>query len=81
VHTYFNNQLYSLSNGLSPSDQRARDIRTSEFADALSQFWSERARRRRARRHQGFKRWITALTPTSPLLFAGRQVTPTSKAK
>lgn len=47
VHTYFNNQLYTFSNGLSPSDQRDYDLRTGEFADSLADFWSGQARQRR----------------------------------
>lgn len=50
MRTYFNSQLYTLTNGRSPADQRAYDARTGEFADALTEFWNERARSRRSRR-------------------------------
>jgi len=54
VHTFFNNQFYTLDHGLSPDDQRAHDRSAGEFADALTEFWSQRSRR-----HRGFKRWLT----------------------
>jgi len=50
VHTYFNSQLYTLTNGRSSADPRANDARTGEFADAFTEFWNERARGRRSRR-------------------------------
>ena len=52
MHTYFNDQLYTLTNGRRPADQRAYDARTGEFAHALTEFWNERARSRRARRRR-----------------------------
>lgn len=50
MHTYFNSQIYTLTNGRSPADQRSYDARTGEVADALTEYWSERARSRRSRR-------------------------------
>ncbi len=46
MHTYFNYQLYALTNGRSSAEQRSYDAHTGEFADALTQFWNERARGR-----------------------------------
>lgn len=42
-----NYQLYTLEHGLSRCDQRAYDASAGEFAAALSEYWVQRARRRR----------------------------------
>ena len=46
MQTFFDNQFYTLGHGLSPQDQRAYDRRIGEFADALTEFWGQRSRRR-----------------------------------
>lgn len=49
MHTFFNNQLFTLTNGRSSSDQRSYDIRVGEFAAALTVVRRERRMNRRAR--------------------------------
>ena len=58
VWTYFDYQLYTWTNGLGFYNQRAYDIGSGEFEDALAEFWSERAMNRRASRRRNLLKWF-----------------------